>query len=420
MADRDRMTRSAATASAPILLLGAAGALGSLAVHMVVPALPAITETLHISSSEAQLSISVYLVGLALGQLSAGGISDVVGRRPVLLGGIALFALASLAAALAGSLATLLVARFFQALGGAGGLIAGRTIVADSGDHREAPRRLAALSSLMLISPTIAPTIGGMIEEIGGWRTIFVVLTGAAIALWAIAFKSVPETWRRAPNVSPLRVGARLLGRWSFLRLALSNGLLSVALYAFLSVSPFLLIDRLDLSPKLAGFALLWIASFAIIGTVLHRSHAVSRYAANIGRGVALLGGMAFVASAWLLPMSPISLIAPMCLVTLGSGLSGPSILAAAITVDRASIGTASSIFGAIQMAMGAGGTALIAALAIDEPAMLGLIMLIAVAAAFVLLPRRMSPIDASQALSPTAIDPAALAVTQEDMPTRR
>jgi DHA1 family bicyclomycin/chloramphenicol resistance-like MFS transporter len=373
-----------------LVVLAAAGALGSLATQMVIPVLPVIVHDLSISRFEAQLTIVVYLLGLATGQLGAGTATDRWGRRPVLLSGIAVFTLASLLASMAGGPALLLAARFCQAIGGACALVAGRSIVADTTQPGRSAQSLAALSSLLLISPIVAPTIGGTLAQAGGWRSIFITLAVSGLVVGTIACLLIPETAVERSAAPTLQSVVRLLRSRRFLALAIGNGLFAVALYAFLTVAPFLLINRFGQTPRDAGVALLWIALAAVIGTLLHRSAMVSARASELGRGIALAGAALFVALGWLLPPSALPLIAPMTMIGLGSGLSGPSLLAAALDVDRTTIGTASSLFGALQMAMSAAGTAIVGALGIDNGRSLGLTLLIVVGAAcLVLMPTR-------------------------------
>lgn len=377
-----------------LFVLAGAAALGSLAIQMVIPALPAIAHDLAVSPFVAQLTISVYLLGLAVGQLGAGAAADSVGRRPVLLAGIGLFTLMSALAGCAESAGPLLAARFFQAIGGACGLIAGRAIVADTAEGGSSARPLAALSSLLLVSPMIAPTIGGQLTEMGGWRAIFwtLALSGATVSL--IALRLVPETAIARPQRSVLGLATLLLGSPRFIRLTLGNGLVAVALYAFLSVAPFVLINRFGQSPREAGLSLLWIAAAAIGGTLLHRSHRLSARASGLGRALALLGAAAFVIANLVLLPSAATLILPMMLIGLGSGLTGPSLLSTALSLERSAIGTASSLFGAAQMTMSALGSTLVAALGITTPVGLGWFLLgVIVVACVILHPTMRTPV---------------------------
>jgi DHA1 family bicyclomycin/chloramphenicol resistance-like MFS transporter len=175
-----------------ILLLAAVAALGSLATQLLVPALPQVAHDLHVGPGPAQLVISVFLVGLGAGQLLTGPLTDRLGRKPVLLAGLLIYCAGSLAAALAPSLPLLLGARALQALGGATGVVTARVLVGDLFPPHETAGRQATLMAVVLISPALAPVIGGTLSELVGWRWLFGGLAAAGLAGLAIAVPGLP------------------------------------------------------------------------------------------------------------------------------------------------------------------------------------------------------------------------------------
>src|SRR5690606_33599422 len=149
---------------------------GTFPIHIFVPALPEAARELAVSPAAIQLSITAYLIGLSIGQLVLGILSDRFGRRPVLLVGLALYVLASAAAALAPNLGVLIVARVFQAIGGCSGLVLGRAITRDDAGPEQAAARMAILGAAISIGPALAPIVGAQLALHMGWRSIFIVL----------------------------------------------------------------------------------------------------------------------------------------------------------------------------------------------------------------------------------------------------
>ena len=163
--------------SAPLWLLVLVTFSGTLAMHMFVPALPDAAQRLGVDAATIRMTISVYIFGLAVGQLVYGPLSDVFGRRPTLLVGLALYTAGGLAATLAPSAGVLIAARLVQAAGGCAGLLLGRAIVRDTAGSNDAVRRLALMSLMTMVGPGLAPLVGSLLAAAWGWRAIFVVLT---------------------------------------------------------------------------------------------------------------------------------------------------------------------------------------------------------------------------------------------------
>ena len=154
--------------SAPLWLLTLITFSGTFAMHIFVPALPEAARSLGASIGEMQLTMSVYIFGLAVGQLAYGPLSDRFGRRPLLVGGLLLYTTAGLAASLVPDVHSLIVARLLQALGGSAGLVIGRAIVRDSALPQEAARRMATMNLMVVIGPGAAPLLDGMLATVLG------------------------------------------------------------------------------------------------------------------------------------------------------------------------------------------------------------------------------------------------------------
>ncbi|MGX7895311.1 Bcr/CflA family efflux MFS transporter [Tsuneonella sp. HG222] len=378
------MTTQTGGRASLILLLAAVAALGSSAMHMLVPALPFLAEGLRISAREAQLTISTCLVAMAAGQMGAGPLVDRVGRRQVLLGGLALFFAGSVGAALAPDIETVLACRVLQGLGGAAGVVTSRVIVGDMFGREEAGRRQATLMSVVLLSPAVAPVIGGAIVEASGWREIFATLAAlAAVALVACAVK-IRDAAQTPVARPPLLASYAVLARnRRFVLLVCSMGLSSSAMFMFLSVSPFLLVETWGLSERAAGFCYLIVALGGITGTRLYA--VVERRADPVMAGLLLsiLGGLLTVTASLLPVVDWPSLVVPVTATTIGVGLAAPGIIAKVVHVDASLSGTATSLAGAGQMGFAAIATALLGIVHAESLFAMSIAMVLASGGAF-------------------------------------
>ena len=349
---------------ATILSLAGIAALGSLAMQLVVPSLPLMTHEFHASPVAVQKVIGIYLLGLAVGQFVAGPMIDRIGRRPILLGGLALFITGSVGAAIAPSLPLLLAARLLQALGGACGIVTSRVLVGDLFQPEEIPARQATLMSVVLISPAVAPVIGGSIAELAGWRSVFAVLVllGAAVATFAgLRFReNRSEARPAAPSLTRAWRELATIPRFTGHALAIACG--SASLYSFLASAPFLLNREYGIGPRDTGLFLLLVAGSSIVGT---------KFVARIDRGGrgAMTGAAITASGAALLLLFAIAgwhrlaaFIVPMVLIGFGSGVLGPTGIAQVILSRPGLEGTASSLAGATQMTASAIASSLIGA----------------------------------------------------------
>lgn len=348
-----------------IFLLAAIAALGSLATQLLVPALPQIAQELHANPAQAQLIIGIYLIGLGLGQLLAGPLADRIGRKPVLLAGLALYCLASIGAALAPSLPMLLIARAVQALGASAGVVTARVLVGDLFDDSEAAARQATLMAVVLISPALAPVIGGTLTQWIGWRAVFGVLAMAGIIGAGLTAWRLPARARPAPDhlhaAAHSHTRRGLLG--DYRRLAQNRRFLcsaaaiaggSSALYMYLGTAPFLLAHSHALTPQQVGICLLLVAVMSIGGTFLV-AHIERRGNALIaGTAISAVGGLLLLLLAELGITGLVAFQAPMMLLGLGAGLTGPAGISRVIRSAPGLEGTAASLAGASQMLVSA------------------------------------------------------------------
>jgi len=236
-------------------ILGALAMFGPFSVDTIFPAFAAMQTDLGVGKLAMQQTISVYLLGYASMSLLHGPLSDTLGRKPVILAGIVLFALASAGAALADSLDRLLFFRAVQGLSAGVGLIVGRAVVRDALDGADAQRLMSRVSMIFGIAPAIAPIIGGWILGWSHWRTIFWFLSLFALALFAMTAVGLPESHprhRRSPMSLPVLAGVyrRIASNRRFMLLALAGTFNFGALFLYIASAPAFVLDVLKLNER--------------------------------------------------------------------------------------------------------------------------------------------------------------------------
>src|SRR5215470_13247254 len=185
-----------ATSKVMLLMLVVMTGVAPISLYMLVPALPVLATTFGRDISIAQMTVSLYMVGIALSQLIMGPLSDRFGRRPVLLAGLALMVTASVACIFAETLPQLIAARFFQALGGATGMVVSRAIIRDIYERDRVASMISLVVAALMIGQMVSPLTGGLIETAFGWRAIFYAVTIGAIAVAVGIAIALPETRR--------------------------------------------------------------------------------------------------------------------------------------------------------------------------------------------------------------------------------
>jgi DHA1 family bicyclomycin/chloramphenicol resistance-like MFS transporter len=345
---------------APFMLLVALTACGTLGMHMIIPALPATAAALHVSSGTIQLTITLYLIGLAAGQLLYGPVSDRFGRRPVLLLGLLLYTVAGIAAAAAPNAAILIIARVFQSIGGCAGLVLGRAIVRDAAAPDRAAGQLGLLTLVMAAMPAVAPVIGGYATAYVSWRASFAVLAALGGATWLATVILLPETLGpRSPSrgkTSMLYAYARLLASRAFCGFAIGGACTTTSFYAFMSASPFIFVNRLHRPTQEVGlYYLVLMGGVALGGFSANRLAGVlrPRTALRIANGLAIAGAGAFALADCTNVLTVPSLVGPVGLFMVGAGMASPFAIAGAVSVNPQAIGAASGLYGFVQMSYG-------------------------------------------------------------------
>ncbi|NBF05000.1 Bcr/CflA family efflux MFS transporter [Pseudomonas sp. Fl5BN2] len=332
-----------------------------ISIDLYLPALPAMADELGASDSQLQLTLSLYMLGYALSMLLGGPLCDRYGRRPVLLAGMALYLIASLACMLASSVEVLMAARLLQALGGCCGTLIGRVMVRDRCEPQEQARVLGLLSMGIALSPMLAPLLGSLIDNLLGWRGMFLSLSLIATGVWLLMLLKLAETRppRRAePNAESLpRLYLRLLQTPYFMRYSLAIGCLYCTYFPFILQSPALLQRSLGLSST--AYALVFAATVAgyLLGSRLFQRLAVRHSADRLIARATLLnlaGSGLLLISSNLWPQSLLAIVLPMMPIMISVGLAIPACQLAILQPYAAVAGSASGLFFFIQMAMSA------------------------------------------------------------------
>jgi MFS transporter, DHA1 family, multidrug resistance protein len=350
----------APTSRAFIVLLGALTALTALSIDMSLPALPRLTAVFATTPDKAQLTLSVFLIGFAIGQLAYGPISDRYGRRPVLLFGLVVYTLGGIGCALASSIDQLILCRLLQGLGGCVGRVMGPAIVRDEFHAQKGAQVLSYVTLVMALAPLIAPVIGGYLLVFADWQAIFLALAAfGAVVLVVIAARFAESSKHHDPQATEittlLRNYARFLTNRACLGYALINCFVFAGLFSYISGSSFVYIEVFGLPGHVYGMlfgvtALAFMSGAFLNGRVVRRT--APQAVLRVGLAIVLVAGAVMLAVALLAP-SVLGVLLAIMIYVFGMAFVFPNATAAAMEPMPRMAGVASSLLGSSQMAIG-------------------------------------------------------------------
>ncbi|TMR91845.1 multidrug effflux MFS transporter [Nonomuraea basaltis] len=351
-----------------LVILGALSAIGPLSIDMYLPALPAITSEMFSTPAQVQLTLTACLIGVSVGQIIAGPVSDVRGRRVPLIVGVAGFMAASLLCAFAPSVPMLIAFRLLQGILGGAALVIVRAVVRDLYDGAAIARIFATLMLVSGLAPILAPIAGAQLLAFTSWRGVFVALSVAGLVLLLAVLPGVRETLPADQRESgglrhTVRTFWQLLRDRSFMGYALTGGLAFAAMFGYISGSPFVLQEVYGATPQqyslIFGLNALGLTVMAQVGGRLSgRVPPASLVVAGLAIGLA---GAGLLLTAALAGLGLWGIVAGLFVIMCGQGLVLPGTGALALGSQPAQVaGSASALLGVLQFALGAAAAPLV------------------------------------------------------------
>jgi DHA1 family bicyclomycin/chloramphenicol resistance-like MFS transporter len=341
-------------------LIAALSMLGPFSVDLYLPAFAAIADEFAASPIAMQQTLSVYLFAYAFMMLWHGALSDALGRRPVIIAGLAIYAFATLGCAIAGNIETLWLFRAAQGLCAGTGLVVGRAIIRDRFNGAEAQRLMSQVTLVFSLAPAVAPIVGGVLLNTLGWRSIFWVLLLWVLIILAWSTRSLPETLlpsqRHALRPRALwRNYAAVLRRPEFTMLSLIPTLNFAAFFIYIAAAPTFLVSLLGVSTW--GFAWLFVPMITgvVAGATLSGRMAgriSPQRTIRVGYAFIAVGAIANVLICHFAPPFVAWNVAPILIYTTGSGLVAPSVVIALLDLFPTMRGMASSLQGFVQFSV--------------------------------------------------------------------
>ena len=316
-----------------------------------------------------QLTLTFYLLSLAVSQLFLGPISDRFGRRPVFLAGMVVYIAASIACVFSGTIEQLIIGRIFQAAGGCAGIVLARAIVRDLYERDQAASMIGYLTMAMVVAPMVAPAIGGVLDQWGGWQSGFYAVTVLGALVLLLAYNRLAETNQsRAVSAGFLRLARNCMAlarEPRFLGYALNSAFSSCIFFSFLAGAPYITTEVMGRTPADYGIYFIIVSLGYMFGNFLS-----GRFAQRAGvhcmmiagSSIMFVGLMAFVGFAALGSSEPYSIFGPMMIVAVSNGLTIPNATAGAISVRPDIAGASAGLAGFFQIGFGAVATLVVGA----------------------------------------------------------
>jgi len=351
-----------------ILILGMLTAIGPFSIDMYLPAFPDIAKSLNTNVAKVALSLSSFFIGISAGQLIYGPLLERYGRKKPLYFGLFIYLLASIGCAMANSINALIIFRLLQALGGCAGMVASRAIVRDLFEVKENAKIFSMLMLVVAVSPIIAPTLGGYVTAVVGWRYVFAILFGVALTIIAGVYFLLPESRSPDPNFSlrpkPIINNFKaVIIHPQFYTYALTGAISSAGLYAYISGSPHVFMEIFKVTEQQYGWIFALIA-MGLIGASQVNTVLLKNYKSEEIIKMALIAqniiGITLAVITFLgwgdLFLTIFLIFVFLCC----QGFIFPNTSALSLAPFAHSAGSASALLGAIQMFIGAGISALV------------------------------------------------------------
>nr|WP_036698339.1 multidrug effflux MFS transporter [Paenibacillus taiwanensis] len=318
------------------------------------PSLPDISRVLGSSNSAVQLTLSIYFIGFALGVFCWGWLSDFIGRRPAMLGGLAIYGIGSVLCYLSESIEILLISRFIQAFGAATGSIITQTILRESLSGTERHTMFAQISAVIAFTPAVGPLIGGWLDQTLGFRSVFFTLVMLSVVLFVYALLRLPETTdvSKRKKVAIIATAKKMLLSRRILVFGTLIGGINGIIFSYYAEAPFLFIEHFHLSPSVYGFFGIVVALASILGSMISKQRLTRQSPEKIiCSGLLVMGVGALVLTVTstmdMLPrgIAISCLLVSMFILLLGAGIALPNCLSLALVGFHDVVGTAGAIF---------------------------------------------------------------------------
>jgi len=353
-----------------ILILGALSTISPFSIDMYLPGFPAISKDLGVSIPQVQLSLTAYLIGIAIGQLVYGPLLDRYGRKKPLYVGLIIYIISSVVCAFSTSLESLIAMRFLQALGGCVGMVAAQAFVRDLFPMRKTAQAFSSIMLVIAVSPMIAPTVGGYMTVAFGWSSVFIMLAVVTLLILAATYFLLPEGKKADPEISmkPKAIMENfmlVMRQPQFSIYTLAGGIATSATFGYIAASANVFLNLYKASEREYGWIFAFVAS-GLIGSAQFNhlllkkftSQQLVKYALayQTFTGAFLVMGTLFE---W---YNMVGLTIMIFLFVLGQGLTGPNSAALALAPFSKHAGSAASLLGSFRMLVGGVITVLVSA----------------------------------------------------------
>ena len=365
-----------------LVILIAIAAIGPMAMNILIPSIPKLMGIFNSSYGSVQVTLTAYLISMAIAQLFVGPLSDRFGRRPVVLFGSGICFCGTLICVFATQIEYLIFGRIIQAIGACTGLVMSRTIIRDVHGMERAASMIAYVTMAMVVVPMLSPTLGGVLDNTFGWRASFIFVAIYAVLLFIICATSLGET-HKGP-LTPVSILKMLQDYYYLMRLskfnrhALQISFSSAAFFSFLGGSPYVVIELMNASEAEYGLYFVIAGAAYMLGNLVAGRYGASlgiKFCIFFGTLIGWIGGIVLWLSFLMEFLTPATLFISMGIIAIGNGICLPSGNAAAISVDQRKIGTAAGLAGFLQLGFGSGGAYLIGMLLDDNAYPLVIIM---------------------------------------------